>query len=146
MHTPDAIDALFPAHLAALAEATGSALAATGTAALVVGAGFAKYRFLDDQPDPFVVNPHFKAWAPVLDAPGSFVVYVPGHKPALLFHQPEDYWHKPPTMPSAPWLDAFDVRVLRNPAEARGQVPAGAAFVDEAPLLAAGEGLSLIHI
>ena len=48
-----------------------------GTAALVVGAGFAKYRFLDDQPDPFVVNPHFKAWAPVLDAPGSFIVYVP---------------------------------------------------------------------
>ena len=28
-----------------------------------------RYRFLDDQPDPFVVNPHFKAWAPVLDPP-----------------------------------------------------------------------------
>ncbi len=131
MDTPDAIDALFPAHLAAHTAAAGDALAATGAAALVVGAGFAKYRFLDDQPDPFVVNPHFKAWAPILDAPGSFIVYVPGAKPVLLFHQPEDYWHKPPTVPSAPWLRAFDVRVLRNPAEARGQVPAGAVFVGE---------------
>jgi len=131
MDTPDAIDALFPAHLAALAEATGRALAATQTAALVIGAGFAKYRFLDDQPDPFVVNPHFKAWAPILDAPGSFVVHVPGRKPTLLFHQPEDYWHKPPTMPTGRWLDAFDVRVLRNPAEARAQVPTGAAYIGE---------------
>lgn len=131
MDTPDAIDALFPAHLAALAEATSTALAATGAGALVIGAGFAKYRFLDDQPDPFAVNPHFKAWAPILDAPGSFVMHVPGRRPALLFHQPEDYWHKPPTMPNAPWLAAFDVRVLRNPAEARGQVPAGAVYVGE---------------
>jgi Xaa-Pro dipeptidase len=131
MATPDAIDVLFPAHLAVLADTASRALAATGAGALVVGAGFAKFRFLDDQPDPFAVNPHFKAWAPVLDAPGSFVVHVPGRKPALLFHQPEDYWHKPPTMPSGAWLDAFEVRVLRNPAEARGQIPADAAYIGE---------------
>jgi Xaa-Pro dipeptidase len=131
MDKPDALDALFPAHLAVLADTAGRALAATGASALVVGAGFAKLRFLDDQPDPFAVNPHFKAWAPVLDAPGSFVVYVPGRKPALLFHQPEDYWHKPPTMPDASWLDALDVRIIRNPAEARGHVPAGTAYVGE---------------
>ncbi len=131
MATPDALDALFPAHLAALADTATSALAATGASALVVGAGFAKLRFLDDQPDPFVVSPHFKAWAPVLDAPGSFIVHVPGRKPTLLFHQPEDYWHKPPTMPSGAWLNSFDVRVLRNPVEARAQVPTGAAYVGE---------------
>jgi Xaa-Pro dipeptidase len=131
MDTPEAIDTLFPAHLAALAQSTDEALAATGGGALVVAAGFAKFRFLDDQPDPFVVNPHFKAWAPILDAPGSFMVHVPGRKPALLFHQPEDYWHKPPTMPNGRWLDAFEVRVLRNPADARGQLPAGAVYIGE---------------
>jgi len=131
MDTPDALDALFPAHLAALSGTTGRALAATGSAALVVGSGFTRLRFLDDQPDPFVVNPHFKAWAPILDAPGSFVVFIPGRKPELLFHQPEDYWHKPPTMPTGEWLDSFDVRVIRNPAEARAHVPAGAAYVGE---------------
>jgi Xaa-Pro dipeptidase len=131
MSTPDALDALFPDHLAALADGASGALAATGADALVVAAGFAKLRFLDDQPDPFAVNPHFKAWAPVLDAPGSFVVHVPGRKPVLLFHQPEDYWHKPPTLPTGAWLKSFEVRILRSPAEARAQVPAGAAYVGE---------------
>jgi len=131
MPTADALDALFPAHLQALTDTTAGALAAAHAGSLVVGAGFAKYRFLDDQPDPFVASPHFKAWAPVLDAPGSFVVFVPGRKPALLFHQPEDYWHKPPTMPNDAWLDAFDVRVLRHPADARGHIPAGAVYVGE---------------
>jgi Xaa-Pro dipeptidase len=131
MDTPDSLDALFPAHLAELEAVTGRALSAAGAGALVVGAGFAKLRFLDDQPDPFVVNPHFKAWAPVLDAPGSFVAYSPGHKPTLLFHQPEDYWHKPPALPTGAWLESFDVRVLRSPAEARGQLPAGAVYVGE---------------
>jgi Xaa-Pro dipeptidase len=131
MDTSDALDALFPAHLAALTGTTGRALAATGADAVVVGAGVTRLRFLDDQPDPFVVSPHFKAWVPILDAPGSFVVFVPGRKPELLFHQPQDYWHKPPTMPSGAWLDCFDVRVIRSPAEARAHVPAGAVYLGE---------------
>jgi Xaa-Pro dipeptidase len=131
MDMPDALDALFPSHLATLADRTSAALAAAGAGALVVGAGSPRFRFLDDQPDPFFVNPHFKAWAPVLDAPGSFVIFVPGHRPALLFHQPEDYWHKPPPLPTGGWVSSFDVKVIRNPAEARGQVPARAVFVGE---------------
>ncbi len=131
MDKPDALDALFPAHLAALTGTAGRALAAIGAGALVIGAGFSRLRFLDDQPDPFVVNPHFKAWAPILDAPGSFIVFAPGRRPEFLFHQPEDYWHKPPTMPTGAWLDSFELRVLRNPAEARAYVPAGAVYIGE---------------
>jgi Xaa-Pro dipeptidase len=131
MHAPAALDSLFPAHLAALEATTAEALRAVGATALMVGAGLARYRFLDDQPDPFAVNPHFKAWAPVLDAPGSFVVVVPGRRPVLLFHQPRDYWHKPPALPRDAWLDSFDVRVIRSPPEARSEVPSGAAFVGE---------------
>ena len=131
MDTPEPLDALFPAHLDALAAATARALAAAGGAALVVGAGFAKFRFLDDQPDPFAVNPHFKAWAPILYAPGSFIVYAPGRRPTLLFHQPEDYWHKPPSMPTGAWLNSFEVKVLRSPADARALVPAGAVYLGE---------------
>ncbi len=132
MDTIDALDALFPAHLAALAATTARAMDAAGTGALVIGAGFPKLRFLDDQPDPFIASPHFKAWAPVLDAPGSFVVVVPGRRPTLLFHQPEDYWHKPPTLPSGAWLAAFELRVLRKPVEARAHLPSGATYVGEA--------------
>jgi Xaa-Pro dipeptidase len=131
MPTPDPVDELFPAHLGSRAELADRALGAAGCSAVVVGAGLQRYRFLDDQPDPFTVNPHFKAWAPVLDAPGSFVVYVPGRKPVLLFHQPEDYWHKPPSLPKERWLESFEVRLIRDHAEARKHVPPGAAFVGE---------------
>ncbi|MBS0394323.1 MAG: Xaa-Pro dipeptidase [Proteobacteria bacterium] len=131
MAAPETLDALFLAHAAVLAATTERALAAAGADAVVIGAGFQRYRFLDDQPDPFVANPHFRAWAPILNAPGSFVVYVPGRRPLLLFHQPEDYWHKPPASPHGGWVEAFDLRVIRNPAEARAHVPAGAAYVGE---------------
>ena len=131
MDTTATLDALFPAHVATLSATVSRALAAVGAGALVVGAGIARMRFLDDQPDPFSVNPHFKAWAPVLDAPGSFIVYVPGHRPVLLFHQPQDYWHKPPATPSGAWLESFDVAILRSPAEARARVPAGSVYIGE---------------
>ena len=129
MQTAAAIDQLFPAHLASLTRVADRALSAAGAEALMIAAGFAKYRFLDDQSDPFVASPHFKAWVPILDAPGSFLIYVPGRRPILIFHQPEDYWHKPPALPSGAWLSEFEVRVIRAPTEARAQVPAGTAFV-----------------
>jgi Xaa-Pro dipeptidase len=58
-------------------------------------------------------------------------VLRPGYKPQLLFHQPEDYWHKPPVLPTGSWLECFDVQVIREPAAARRYVPAGADFVGE---------------
>lgn len=131
MLTAEAIDALFPAHLAALSGVADRAPTAAGAEALMIGAGLAKYRFLDDTTDPFVANPHFKAWVPVLDAPGSFLIYVPGRRPILVFHQPEDYWHKPPALPTGAWLSAVDVRVIRAPSEARAHVPPGTAYVGE---------------
>ena len=129
MDRPDPIDDLFPAHLARLAAAADRGLAAAGCRALVAAAGLPQLRFLDDQPDPFAVSPQFKSWAPLLDAPGSFVLYVPGRRPTLLFHQPEDYWHKPPSLPSERWLECFEVEVIREPTAARARIPAGAALI-----------------
>ncbi|MEY4377447.1 MAG: Xaa-Pro dipeptidase [Pseudomonadota bacterium] len=118
-----ALDALFPAHLAALQASTADALAATGFDSLVVGAGALHFQFLDDQPYPFKSNPLFRQWVPVLDAPNSFVCFTPGRKPTLVFLQPEDYWHKPPALPTGAWLDCFDVQVTRAAAEARQYLP-----------------------
>ena len=131
MDSGDALDELFPAHLAGLAATSGRALQAAGARALVIGAGFPKLRFLDDQPDAFIASPHFKAWVPVTDAPGSFVVFVPGERPLLLFHQPKDYWHKPPALPDGAWLGGFELRIIRNPAEASDHVPPRSVYVGE---------------
>jgi Xaa-Pro dipeptidase len=126
------VDTLFPEHVRTMRARAEHALQLAGLDALVCASGLAHYQFLDDQPYPFKPNPHFKAWAPVLDAPGSFVAYVPGQRPQLYFHQPEDYWHKPPELPQAEWLREFEVHVLRTPDDMRAHVPRGAAYVGEA--------------
>jgi Xaa-Pro dipeptidase len=124
-------DAQYSEHIARLGQLHADALAEAGFDAVVIGAGFQRYRFLDDQPYPFAVCPHFQWWAPLDNAPGSFLCIRPGQKPSLWFHQPEDYWHKPPEMPTEAWLSEFDLSVLRFPIEAKALVPANTAFLGE---------------
>ncbi len=93
------IDRTFPAHLATITARTDDALAACGFDALVIFSGRPPNHFLDDAGWPFKVNPHFKLWAPLTDAPDSFICHVPGRRPVLCFYQPADYWHRPPQLP-----------------------------------------------
>jgi Xaa-Pro dipeptidase len=119
----DALAALYPKHLATLRERTDTALAAGGFDHLVVPAGRPLTRFLDDQDYPFVVNPHFKHWLPLTDAPGSWLVYTPGKKPKLVFLQPRDYWHVVPEAPSGYWVEHFEIVVIRHWADAAAELP-----------------------
>jgi Xaa-Pro dipeptidase len=123
----ETVDQLFPRHLHALGARMDRALAGAGFERVAIYSGRATYRFLDDITYPFKVNPHFKQWAPLLDAPESFIAYRPGRRPELHFFQPADYWHLPPQLPDAPWLAEFDVKVLREPVDARTTLDAGAA-------------------
>ena len=63
-------------------------------------------------------------WAPLSDAPDSFVFYKPGSKPRLLIHQPVDYWHKSPSLPEAYWTAAFDILSCATREAARTALPA----------------------
>lgn len=117
MTTTD-IDRAYPAHLATVAARTDDALAATGYDAIAIYSGRPEWHFLDDAGWPFKVNPHFKLWAPLTNAPESFICHVPGQRPVLCFHQPADYWHKPPELPAEAWLSEFDVHTIREPGEA----------------------------
>ncbi len=127
------LDALYPAHLAELRRRTDAALAAHGFDAVAIYSGSAHYAFLDDHTYPFRANPHFKHWVPLTDVPQSFVAHVPGTSPLLCFHQPADYWHKPPALPDGAWVREFRLEVLRDPGHARGLLPLGrrTAFVGE---------------
>ncbi len=114
------VDKLFPAHLAELRRRMDQALAAHGFDGIAMYSGAAKYSFQDDRSYPFRVNPHFAQWAPLGDVQQSFVAYAPGAAPLLCFHQPADYWHLPPSLPSGDWLREFRLEVLRDPGQARG--------------------------
>jgi Xaa-Pro dipeptidase len=112
------LDQLYASHLTTLMQRTDRALAHSGFDALVVCAGRPPVQFLDDQDYPFKVNPQFKAWVPVIDNPRCILVYKPGERPTVLFYQPNDFWHKPAKLPTAPWTAQVNLIVMSDDSKA----------------------------
>jgi Xaa-Pro dipeptidase len=99
-------------------QRTDRSLAQSGFDALVIQAGRPPTQFLDDQDYPFKVNPQFKAWVPIIDNPRCVLVYAPGARPTVLFYQPNDFWHKPAKVPTAPWTAAVNLVVMSDDSKA----------------------------
>lgn len=112
------LDQLYKPHLQTLMRRAERSLAACGFDALVIHAGAPPVQFLDDQDYPFKVNPHFKAWVPIVDNSRCILVFSPGAKPKVLFYRPNDYWHKPASLPEGAWTTEVDVIATDDPAKA----------------------------
>jgi Xaa-Pro dipeptidase len=110
------MSALYGGHLREMTARTDPALAAQGYDGLIVASGTLRYLYLDDNSYPFKPNPRYRSWVPD-GTPDCFVVYRPGGRPSLVFHQPDDYWYLPPAFPEGYWVASFDLRVVRSPAE-----------------------------
>jgi len=111
---------LYLDHLAALQRQAESALERTGFDVLLIASGIEKYAFLDDRPYLFQANPHFKHWLSLTSHPHSWLAVRPGKKPRVVYYQPDDYWHVPPSAPSGEWVDAVELVVIREPEDAAG--------------------------
>ena len=118
-----ALAALYPAHIDTVMARHDDALEKTGAAHAVVFSGSSKVAFLDDHSYPFMANPHFVAWAPLLALPLSYIVYTPGEKPVLLYFQPRDYWHSVPGTPNGYWTPHFDIRIVHTIEEMAAHLP-----------------------
>ena len=116
-------ESLFASHMDVVQGRFARALEATGYVGVLIHSGSAKYWFTDDNAYPFKVNAAFKVWAPILDVPDCFIYFEAGRKPLLLFHSPVDYWHKPASVPEAYWTNQFDIRPIRQLADARQHLP-----------------------
>jgi len=111
---------LYLDHLATLQRQAEAALERCGFDALLIASGAEKYAFLDDRPYLFQANPHFKHWLPLTEHPHSWLAVRPGRKPRVVYYQPDDYWHVPPSAPSGEWVDAVELVVIREPQDAAG--------------------------
>lgn len=111
------LDELYKEHLQTLMRRSDAALLASGFDALIIHAGSPPMLFLDDQAYPYKVNPHFKAWVPIIDNPQCVLIYRPGDRPRVLFHRPEDYWHKAASLPEEPWAEAIELTPFADPAK-----------------------------
>jgi len=110
---------LFDDHIRIQRQRTDDAMATCKVDTLAIHAGSPHLLFLDDHPYPFKPNPHFKLWVPLEEPVDCWLVYRPGEKPRLIFLQPADYWHKPPSLPHGFWTHHFQIEVIREPGEAR---------------------------
>ena len=121
------LDAAFGSYLQAVCDRSAHALEATGFRSLLVHSGSLLTIFEDDRTYPFKTHAPFKVWAPLSDVPDCFIHFAPGAapggRPQLLFHSPEDYWHKPAALPQAYWTRYFDIRAVADRDEARKALP-----------------------
>lgn len=122
MTSPD-LAALYRDHFNTLTRRADNALQRGRMDHLLLPAGQPHVQLFDDIEYPFAVNPQFKAWVPLLRAPGSWISYTPGKKPTLIFLQPRDYWHGTPAAPSGPWTAQFDIQLISEPEQARRHLP-----------------------
>ncbi len=118
---------LYADHLATVRARADAALERGGFDHLVVPSGTVHYQVFDDRDYPYAVNPQFKAWLPLTNAPGSWLSYTPGERPTLIFLQPHDYWHVVPEAPNGEWVEHFDIRIIRSADEAKALLPRNAA-------------------
>ncbi|MFC3033215.1 Xaa-Pro dipeptidase [Pseudoalteromonas fenneropenaei] len=143
----DKIAGFYAEHIATLQQRTRVILERQGLDGLVIHSGQAKRQFLDDMYYPFKVNPHFKAWLPVLDNPHCWLVVNGNDKPKLVFYRPVDFWHKVPDEPNDFWADYFDIQLLVQPDQVEKFLPydkASFAYIGE--YLEVAQALGFTHM
>ncbi|KAB7762863.1 Xaa-Pro dipeptidase [Xanthomonas maliensis] len=117
------LSTLYADHLRSLSARADQALQRGGFDHLVVPSGSLHYQVFDDRDYPYAVNPQFKAWLPLTRVPHSWLIYTPGQRPKVIFHQPRDYWHVVPAAPNGWWVDQCDIQIIRTPEEALALLP-----------------------
>jgi len=114
---------LYATHLKIMMQQADLALAKTGFEHLLISSGTTYYHAFDDIAYPYAVNPYFKTWLPLTDAPESWLVYTPGKRPQLMYYQPEDYWHAAPITPVGDWVEHFTIHLIRQPEQVLALLP-----------------------
>jgi Xaa-Pro dipeptidase len=134
---------LFLRHVERLQAETEKALGETGFDSLVVSSGAPFTYFADDADAPFHPVPHFAHWCP-LGGPHHLLHVVPGRKPRVIRHAPEDYWYEQGGVTDPFWLRAFRLEEAGSADAAWTALgrPARAAYVGNEVERAAGAGLA----
>lgn len=141
------LDALYPDHVATMKARLSQALEACDLRGVVIASGTPKTSFLDDHTYPFTVNPHFKAWLPLVDLPESLLLLRDNDRPVLFYNQPHDYWHKPPSDPAGFWTNEWDIQIITSLSDAHNSLgdSADLAFIGEESGLAKSWGFTHIN-
>ncbi|MGZ9896719.1 Xaa-Pro dipeptidase [Shewanella gaetbuli] len=108
----DQLASFYHAHITELNRRVAEITQRENLAGLVIHSGQPHRQFLDDMNYPFKVNPHFKAWLPLLDNPNCWIIANGIDKPTLVFYRPVDFWHKVSDVPDSFWTEHFNIQLL----------------------------------
>lgn len=118
----EALKKRYQQHIATLQNRVQTLITRFDLDAILVHSGEINTAFLDDNPYPFRVNPHFKAWVPVTCVPGCWL-YLDGiNRPKLWYYQPESYWNKVESPGQRFWLEEIDVVIIQDKAVVEQQL------------------------
>ena len=104
----------YPQHIEQLQQRTKLLLLRENIEGIVIHSGQEIRAFLDDNAYPFRVNPHFKHWLPLVDAPNCWLIINGEDKPTLIFYQPVDFWHKITPLTGSYWSKLFTIKILKQ--------------------------------
>lgn len=125
------IENLYKDHIEKLQQRYARAIEDSSFNGVLIDAGKPLTAFLDDQNYPFKVNPHFKAWLPLLDNEQSMLLIRPAERAKLFYYQADDFWYKPAADPHGFWTESFDIHTVSSPQETHNLIgsTAGLAFI-----------------
>ena len=90
---------------------------------LIIPSGAPIRIYLDDMDYPFKSSFHFRTYLPLTELPDSYLIIGLTGKPTLVYYQPIDFWHTPPSDPSGYWPEHFDIEVITEFEQAIGFFP-----------------------
>ena len=90
---------------------------------LIVPSGQPIRIYLDDMDYPFKSSFLFRTYVPLTELPNSYLVIGLEGKPTLVYFQPVDYWHSPPSDPQGIWPEHFNVEIIAQLIEAEHFLP-----------------------
>lgn len=117
------LNTIFSQHISELNARANTIMARENIETLIIHSGQAHRQFLDDMDYPFKVNPHFKAWLPVINNPHCWIIIDGENKPKLVFYRPVDFWHKVPGEPNDFWTEQFEIVYLKKPDQIAEHLP-----------------------
>ena len=79
---------------------------------LLIPSGVPVGIYLDDMNYPFKSSFLFRTYLPLTEVADSYLIIGSTGKPTLVYYQPVDFWHSPPSDPSGFWSEHFDVQII----------------------------------
>lgn len=96
---------------------------------LIIPSGTPIRIYQDDMDYPFKSSFLFRTYVPLTDLPHSYLIIGLTGKPTLIYFQPEDYWHTPPSAPEGIWPEHFEIKIVSKRGEPDGFMPEDSAQV-----------------